>query len=173
MRPPRPLGPTEAFAAVTLALLAGAPLPVAGQAVGQGFEFERQGQHARAAEIYLAGLRANPTYLPALLGLERVLPQLNRLPELLPLVRQAEAADPPNPSFRAMELRVLAGLAAFDSLEAVGRAWAERSPGDETPYREWARALEAQRLPAEARRVLGLGRQRLGRPDAMAQELAS
>jgi tetratricopeptide (TPR) repeat protein len=162
---------TAGAIALVVALLAGPP-PVHAQALGQGFELERQGQLARAAEVYAATARANATYLPALLGLERVLPQLQRLPELLPMVRVAVAADPANPAFRGLELRVLAGLSAFDSLDAAARSWAQRSPGDETPYREWARALEGQRLGPEARRVLLLGRDRLGRPDALSSELA-
>jgi len=55
------------------------------QAIGQGFELERAGQYDQAAAIYLATLRADPTNLSALLGLERVLPPLNRLGELLPV----------------------------------------------------------------------------------------
>src|SRR2546426_12064307 len=42
------------------------------QAIGQGFELERAGQYDQAAAIYLATLRAEPTNLSALLGLERV-----------------------------------------------------------------------------------------------------
>src|SRR3989454_3640998 len=41
------------------------------QAIGQGFELERAGQYDQAAAIYLATLRAEPTNLSALLGLER------------------------------------------------------------------------------------------------------
>ena len=44
------------------------------QAIGQGFELERAGQFEQAASIYFATLRADPTNLSALLGLERVLP---------------------------------------------------------------------------------------------------
>src|SRR2546422_6858644 len=50
-----------------------------GQAIGQGVELERAGQYDRAASLYFATLRADPTNLAALLGLERVLPPLNRL----------------------------------------------------------------------------------------------
>src|SRR2546422_8483335 len=44
-----------------------------GQAIGQGVELERAGQYDRAASLYFATLRADPTNLAALLGLERVL----------------------------------------------------------------------------------------------------
>ena len=43
------------------------------QAIGQGFELERTGRADQAAELYLATVRASPTDVAALLGLERVL----------------------------------------------------------------------------------------------------
>src|SRR5882762_6761305 len=54
---------------VGLLVLAARSLPA--QAIGQGFELERAGQYDQAAAIYLATLRADPTNLTALLGLER------------------------------------------------------------------------------------------------------
>src|SRR5256885_10759038 len=71
---------------VGLLILAARVLP--SQAIGQGFELERAGQYEQAAAMYLAALRADPTNLPALLGLERVLPPLNRLGELLPAAQR-------------------------------------------------------------------------------------
>src|SRR5213596_439059 len=56
----------------TIVLLCARALPA--QAIGQGFELERAGQYDQAAAIYLATLRAEPTNLSALLGLERVPP---------------------------------------------------------------------------------------------------
>src|SRR2546426_9931978 len=53
-----------------LSVLVVRPLPA--QAIGQGFELERAGQYDQAAAIYFATLRAEPTNLSALLGLERV-----------------------------------------------------------------------------------------------------
>src|SRR2546430_16686232 len=67
-----------------------------GQAIGQGFDLERAGQYQRAAIIYFTTLRAEPTNLAALLGLERVLPSLSRLPELLPAAQRAVAAGTPD-----------------------------------------------------------------------------
>src|SRR5438445_564319 len=68
------------------------------QAIGQGVELERAGQYDRAASLYFATLRADPTNLGALLGLERVLPPLNRLEELLPVARRAAAALTESPA---------------------------------------------------------------------------
>ena len=103
--------------------------PAWGQAIGQGFELERAGRPAAAADAYLGTLRADPANLPALLGLERVLPPLARLPELLPLVQRARGRAPDSGALRALELRVWAGLDQPDSLAAAARRWAEAAPG--------------------------------------------
>src|SRR3989442_6741190 len=154
------------------ALALGGAAPLAAQAIGQGFELERQGRLTDAANVYLTTLRSDPANLAALLGLERVLPSLGRLAELLPLVRRAEGADTVNLLLRALELRVYAGLDQSDSVRAAAERWITRAPGDESPWREWAVALEDQRLFDEARAVLQRGRRALGKPTALAFELA-
>src|SRR5256886_12658243 len=80
------------------------------QVIGEAVELERTGRQASAAVVYIAVLRGEPTNLAALLGLERVLPSLGRLPELLPLVRRALAANSANRAFRALEGRTLPTL---------------------------------------------------------------
>src|SRR3989441_2282895 len=106
------------------------------QVCGEAVELERRGRQASAAVVYIAVLRGEPTNLAALLGLERVLPPLGRLPELLPLARRALAADSANRAFRALEVRTLATLNEPDSAEAAVRRWIALAPGDEGPYRE-------------------------------------
>ena len=89
---PRIVGRSRSwFATAALLLLAARPAPA--QAIGQGFELERAGQHQQAVTVYFATVRADPTNLPALLGLERVLPLLGRLPELLPVAQRDVTAD--------------------------------------------------------------------------------
>src|SRR3989442_12318826 len=66
------------------------------QAIGQGFELERQGKLDQAAAIYLATLRRDSANLAALLGLEPVLPSPGRLRELLPLGLRALVKDSPS-----------------------------------------------------------------------------
>jgi tetratricopeptide (TPR) repeat protein len=146
--------------------------PAFGQAIGQGFELERGGRYADAAAVYLTTLRSDPANLPALLGLERVLPVLSRLPELLPLVQRARERVPENGTLRALELRVYAGLNEPDSLEAAARRWAAVVPRSDAPYREWALALSDRRMFDDARRVLLLGRRTLGGAATLAIELA-
>src|SRR6266576_3898660 len=154
----------------TIVLLCARALPA--QAIGQGFELERAGQYDQAAAIYLATLRADPTNLSALLGLERVLPPINRLGELLPAAQRAAAASPSNVALRGVLLRTYVALNEPDSGRAVALRWAAAAPGDEAPYREWAMALEDAHRHGPARDVLLLGRRALGRPGAFGIELA-
>src|SRR5690349_15403953 len=160
---------------VWLPLLTLLVLPVrstGAQAIGQGFELERAGRYDQAASVYFATLRAEPANLSALLGLERVLPPLNRLSELLPAARRATAASPANVTLRGILLRTYVALNEPDSARAVALRWATASPRDEPPYREWAIALENAHRHADARAVLLAGRQALGRPGAFGIELA-
>ncbi|HUK22043.1 MAG TPA: hypothetical protein VLV45_10890 [Gemmatimonadales bacterium] len=141
------------------------------QVIGEGFELERSGQGEKAAELYFATLRADPTNLPALLGLERVLPLLNRLPEMLPYAQRAVAADSTRTDLQALLLRLYLILNEPDSARAMARRWTQARPGDEAPYREWAIALEDVAAYDAAREVLLDGRQALRRPAAFAIEL--
>jgi tetratricopeptide (TPR) repeat protein len=167
----RPFLPS-ASAGIVLALALTAA-PAVGQAISQGFELERGGRYAEAAALYFGTLRSDPANLPALLGLERVLPGLRRLPELLPLVQSAREQAPESGALRGLELRVYAGMNELDSLEAAARRWAEAAPRSEVPYREWAIALADRRAFDDARRVLLLGRRSLSGGEAtLAIELA-
>ena len=166
MKQSRSLAPVIALALIAL------PTAARGQAIGPGFEMERAGRYADAANVYLTTVHTDPANIPALLGLERVLFVLNRLPELLPLVHQARDKAPENNTLRALELRVYAGLNFGDSLEAAARRWAQAVPQSEQPYREWALALADRRMYDEARRALLSGRRTLGGEGTLAVDLA-
>ena len=142
------------------------------QAIGPGFELERAGRYGDAAIVYSATVRGDPTNLPALLGLERTLSVLNRMPELLPLVQNARARLPESPALRSLELRVYAALNQLDSLETIARRWAASAPQSEGPYREWGQALADRRMWDEARRAFLIGRRTLGGDGTLAIELA-
>src|SRR2546421_8278762 len=142
-----------------------------GQAIGQGFDLERAGQYQRAATVYFTTLRGEPTNLAALLGLERVLPSLTRLPDLLPAAQRAVAASPRNAALRALLLRTYVALNEPDSARAVAQRWSAEQPRDEAPYREWAIALEDAHRFEEARQVFLFGRRALGRPGVFGIEL--
>ena len=161
-----------ALAALVLLASAGSSRAARGQAIGPGFELERTGHYADAANVYFTMVRADPTNLPALLGLERTLFVLNRMPELLPLVQAARARLPESPPLRSLELRVYAALNQLDSLETIARRWAAGAPQSDSPYREWGQALADRRMWDEARRAFLTGRRVLGNEGALALELA-
>jgi len=157
---------------LALGLMVAVPALAVGQAIGPGFELERSGRYADAAIVYTATVRGDPTNLPALLGLERTLFILNRMPELLPLVQNARARLPDSPALRSLELRVYAALNQLDSLETIARRWAASAPGSEAPFREWGQALADRRMWDEARRAFLIGRRTLGGDGTLAMELA-
>jgi len=153
-------------------LLIAAPLLARAQALSPGFELERTGRYADAANVYLTIVRADPINIPALLGLERVLFVLNRMPELLPLVQRARVRAPENPALRSLELRTYAALNEGDSLEAAALRWAATAPHSDAPYREWGLALVDHRMWDDARRAYLTGRKTLGGEGTLAIELA-
>ena len=159
------------FLAVVLTgvrVLAPGPLPAA-QAISQGFELERQGRVEQAAALYASALHGDPASVPALLGLERVLPPLGRLGELLPLVQRALAVDT-GAAVRALAVRTFTALEENDSAAALVRRWAAGRPGDPAPWREWAIALEDHQRFEDARNAIMEGRHALGTASALAIE---
>ena len=142
---------------------------LAAQAISQGFELERQGRIEQAATMYESVLRGDSASLPALLGLERVLPPLGRLGELLPLLQRALVVDS-EPQVRALAVRTFTALEENDSAAALVRRWAAGRPGDPAPWREWAIALEDHQRFEDARNVIMEGRQALGTTTALAIE---
>src|SRR3989442_15694234 len=97
---PRLMRPSP-FVLPALALCVLLARPARAQVIGEAVELERAGRQARAAGVYMAGLRGEPTNLAALLGLERVLPPLGRLPPLLPLVPRGPPPPPTKPALPA------------------------------------------------------------------------
>src|SRR5256712_3005470 len=117
------------FALPALALCVLLARPARAQVIGEAVELERAGRQARAAVVYMAVLRGEPTNLAALLGLERVLPPLGRLPELLPLVRRALAARPTHRRFPAPEGRTFAPPDQPRRAAGAGRGPVRPPPG--------------------------------------------
>src|SRR5437660_11537356 len=126
---------------LALLLLIAVPAMARGQALSPGFALERTGRYADAATVYLTIVRADPINIPALLGLERVLFVLNRMPELLPLVQKARARAPDNVALRRLELQAYAALNDAESLETAALRWAAVAPQSDAPYREWGLAV--------------------------------
>jgi tetratricopeptide (TPR) repeat protein len=159
---------------LTLMALGGAAPAALGQraTMPRAFELERRGNYEAAAAAYRDLLRGKPGDVSALLGLERVLLPLNRSAEILPEARAALAADPTSPALYGVALRAWAAADQPDSMRAVAERWAGLVPGDESPYREWGAAALAGRRREAALEAYRTGRQRLGRADVLAAEMA-
>jgi TolA-binding protein len=140
--------------------------------LSRAFDLERRGSYTQAAEIYRGVLREKPGELAALLGLERSLTPINRITELLPVAQAAIVASPGTVPIYAVALRAYAASNMLDSLPRLVEQWSRAAPGDETPYREWAAAALQRRDRPMARRAYQVGRERLGKPDVLAAEIA-
>jgi tetratricopeptide (TPR) repeat protein len=162
---------SRALAVVSLfAALAGTAW--AQRSVSPAANLERLGRTEEAAAAYRQMLVADSLSVVALLGLERTLARLGRLPELVAPVKRAARAAPRTAAIRALELRVWAALGQQDSVVAAAERWARTVPGEETPYREWSRAHLARGDLLAARRAIETGRQALGGPPALAVDAA-
>jgi len=157
---------------VLVAVLGGAGQLAAQDPMARAFDLERRGSYPQAAELYRGVLRQHPGEIAALLGLERSLTPINRLPEIIPAVQAAIAASPGTAAIYAVGLRAYAQANQLDSLPHLVDQWSQMAPGDETPYREWAAAALQRRDRPLARRAYQLGRERIGKPDALAPEIA-
>jgi hypothetical protein len=138
----------------------------------RAFDLERRGDYAAAAEAYLGVLAARPADVSALLGLERSLLPLNRSADILPPVRAALQAAPSSSAIYGIALRAWASSEQPDSVRATAERWARLAPTEEAPYREWGAAELGRQNRAGARTAYQRGRERLGRPDALAAEMA-
>ncbi len=164
----------RAAAALGLVLVAlGAPAALAGQdSLSRAFDLERRGSYAQAAELYGLLLKGHPADIPALLGLERSLAPLNREADVLPAVRAALRASPGSVPIYGVGLRAYAAANLMDSLPRLVEGWSKAAPGDETPYREWAAVSLQRRDRSTARKAYLLARERLGKPEVLAAEVA-
>ncbi len=141
-------------------------------AMSRAFDLERRGDYSGAADAYQAVLAAKPADVSALLGLERSLLPLNRSTDILPSVRRALEAAPSSSAVYGIALRAWAAAELPDSVRATAERWARIAPTEEAPYREWGAAELGRQNRAGARTAYLRGRERLGRPDALAAEMA-
>jgi len=155
-----------------------AAVPVLAQTAPQrtlaarAFDLERSGNYAGAVNAYRTLLTEQPTSLPALLGLERALTAMSRLPEMLPEVRMVLAGESPNLAAFGVAIRVWTAAGQLDSAGAVVERWALAEPGSEAPWQEWGMAASSRRDMPKVREIFAAGRARLGRPEALAVEMA-
>jgi hypothetical protein len=140
--------------------------------LSRALDLERRGDYAAAAQAYRAVLATRPADVSALLGLERSLLPLSRSAEMLPAVAAAMKTAPTSSTVYGIALRAWAAADQPDSVRSLAERWARMAPTEETPYREWGAAELGRQNRAGARAAYLKGRARLGRPDAMAAELA-
>ncbi len=157
-------------AVAAVLLLAAVPAARAQDASARALDLERRGDYAGAAGAWRSQIAAKPTDLSALLGLERALTPLGRLPEMVVPVQAAIQRDPSS-GVLGIAIRVYTAARQPDSARAAVERWALLEPTSEMPFQEWGIAAYGARDRASARAAYLLGRQRLGRPDAMAAEL--
>lgn len=138
----------------------------------RAFDLERSGNYAGAVNAYRAVLAEDRASLSALLGLERALTAMSRLPDMLPEVTAVLGLDPPPLEAFGIAVRVWTAAGQPDSARRVVERWARAEPGSEAPWQEWGMAASARRDMALGREAFLAGRRALGRPDALAVELA-
>ena len=140
--------------------------------LNRALDLERRGDYAGATAAYQAILSSRPADLSALLGLERSLLPLGRSDQMLPAVTAALRAAPNSSSIYGIALRAWAAVNRPDSVQSLAERWAGMAPTEEAPYREWGAAELARQNRAGARAAYLKGRNKLGRPNALAAELA-
>jgi hypothetical protein len=157
-------------ATALLCWFAGARLLQAQDAAARALDLERRGDYAGAAIAWSGVLASRPQDLSALLGLERALTPLNRLGEMVDPVRAALSREV-SPGALGIAIRVWTAARQPDSARAAVERWAALEPSSELPYQEWGIAAYSARDRVSARAAYLLGRQKLGRPEALAAEL--
>lgn len=156
-----------------LALTALFPAHLAAQEqLTRAFELERKGDYAGAAAAYQQVLKEHPADVSGLLGLERALTALNRVQDIIPQVQAALQARPGANAIYSVALRAWSAVGQPDSAAHVVELWSRAQPNDETPYREWAAIALAHGQRQEAERIYAIARQRLGRDNVLAPEMA-
>ena len=171
MRGERSDGPTVGRLLVAgLLCLVGQRHLAAQDAAARALDLERRGDYAAAATTWRSVLGEQPQDLSALLGLERSLTPLGRLAEMTEAIHRAMAKDA-GPGVLGIAIRVWTAARQPDSARAAVERWAVLEPGSELPFQEWGIAAYGARDRVTARAAYLLGRQKLGRPDALAAEL--
>jgi len=148
-----------------------APVPSQPTPLQRAFDLERRGSYPQAAEEYRVALQSDPADQSALLGLERSLSAIEKVPEMAPEVRAGLAAHP-SPALYGLALRVWAAAGQSDSMRATAERWAAEETDKVVPYRDWGDLLLQRRDLAGARRAYTLGRAAAGTPEALSAELA-
>jgi tetratricopeptide (TPR) repeat protein len=155
-----------------LLMLVGRPAGAQQSDYDRAFELERRGSYAAAVDAYRRLLARQPADVNALLGLERALTELGRPGEMTLEASQGLRAQATDPVLYGLAIRAWTAAGVGDSARAVADRWSRLEPGSEAPWREWGYAALARRDRGEAKEAFLAGRAALGRPGALAAELA-
>lgn len=140
-------------------------------ALQRALDLETAGKYREAVTAFREALNDAPL-TSVVLGLERVYYQLGQSDSLLPLLRTLLAGRPRDPTLRTVQLRTLIML--HRDMDAYGTfvEWANASPKESTPYREYARMLLDENRTAAADSVLQMAAKQLSSMQDLAAELA-
>jgi tetratricopeptide (TPR) repeat protein len=137
----------------------------------KALELESAGKYREAAPLFRSAL-GTTSAVSALLGLERVYAELGWSDSLLPPLDTLIRRNPRESVYRSVQLRTLQSLGREDQLRAAVAEWAKQSPGDPSPYREYARLLLQRGLTASADSVIREAREALGSTNDFQLEIA-
>lgn len=132
------------------------------QLMAQAAQLERDGQLAEAGATYRQVLDEEPARLTALLGLERVWRQIDRLDSVRAYIAAAVQNAPANENIRELEFRVVAELDGAPGAERVAVRWIAANPESAEPYRVWSFWLARGGDLARAKQVIAQGAERVG-----------
>lgn len=141
------------------------------QLATRALDLERSGNYAGALAAYRALLAEQPGDAGSLLGLERSLTALSRLPEMMADLAPALERDSVSSLVYGIAVRVLVASGDRDGTARVVERWAAASPGSELPWQEWGMAAVARQDFETGRLAFTRGRERLG-GSALSVELA-
>lgn len=106
----------------------------------RALDLEQRGRNQEAANAFRDALHS-PDMLPALLGLERVYAAMSESDSLVPIADSIARAHPSETLVQIVRLRVLLYAHRPAAASAAFTEWTKRTPGQITPYREYARLL--------------------------------
>ncbi|MGQ0538459.1 MAG: hypothetical protein ACT4R6_05900 [Gemmatimonadaceae bacterium] len=157
--------------ALAVALIVERGAAQSSSALNRALELESAGKYRESVVAFREALADAPV-TQVILGLERVYYQLGQSDSLLPLLRTLLAGRPRDPTLRTVQLRTLIMQHRDADANATFIEWANSSPRESTPYREYARLLLENNRAAAADTVLRTAARVLGSMQELAAELA-
>lgn len=137
----------------------------------KALQLEVEGKYKEAAPLYRMALAGTESQ-NALLGLERVLAELNWTDSLLPPLDTLIHREPTNQVYRSVQLRSLQMLNRDADLRRAFDDWTRAAGKDPAPYREYSRILIQRNRSAAADSVIAQGQAALGSMRGLEMEVA-